>query len=115
MLLGHGGREVPKLLGPSGKEAQTLLGPSEARLNAIYTFESVLGLACQPNPTTLGPATKARPNGLGQRRPRPELQFLTQNTGNERPLGCYNVVHSANTLWPQCHPQGNVSVSTVNL
>jgi hypothetical protein len=78
MLLGHSGREVSKLLGHSGregghsgKEAQTLLGPSEAGLNTICTFESVLGLACQPNPITLSPATKARPSGLGQRRPHP--------------------------------------------
>jgi len=51
--LGHGGREAP-----------TLLGSSEAGSNVICTFESVLGLACQPNPTALGPANKARPNGL---------------------------------------------------
>jgi len=115
MLLGHSGREVSKLLGPGGKEAQTLLGPSEAGLNTICTFESVLGLACQPNPITLSPATKAKLNGLGQRRPHPQSQFLTQNTGNERPPGCYSVVHNANTIWPQCHPQGSVSMSTVNL
>jgi len=52
-LLGHGGREAP-----------TLLGSSEAGSNAIYTFESVLGLACQPDPAALGLANKAKPNSL---------------------------------------------------
>ena len=46
MLLGHGGREVPRLLGPGGKEAQTLLAPNEVGFNVICTFKSVLGLAC---------------------------------------------------------------------
>jgi len=30
----------------------------------LVFFGSVLGLACQPDPTMLGPATKARPNGF---------------------------------------------------
>jgi len=51
--LGHGGREAP-----------TQLGSSEAGSNAICTFESVLGLVCQPDTTTLGAANKVRPNGL---------------------------------------------------
>jgi hypothetical protein len=58
-------------------------------------FGSVLGLDCQPDPTTLGLAPKARPSGLWQRRSRPPshnswlktqerfLQvWLTNNTDN---------------------------------
>ena len=52
------------MLGPSGKEAQTLLGPGEAGPNPIFTFRCVLGLACQQNPTALGPTNKAKPSGL---------------------------------------------------
>jgi hypothetical protein len=60
----------------------------------LIFFGSVLGLACQLDPTTLSPATKARPNDFWQRRPRLQPQFLTKNTGNECPPGCYSVIHS---------------------
>jgi len=59
-----------------------------------YFFKSVLGLACQPDPTALGLATKTRPSRFWQRKPNPQPQFLTKNTGKERLLGCYSVVHS---------------------
>jgi len=42
------------LLGLAGRQDPTLLA----------LFENILGLTCQPNPTALGPATKARPSGF---------------------------------------------------
>jgi len=66
---------------------------------------SVLGLAWQLDPTTLGPTAMRDPTALGRE-------------GNA--LRRYNVIHNANTLCPQCKsncasPQLIVSLSIVHV
>jgi hypothetical protein len=46
----------------------------------LAPFGSVLGLAWQPDPTALGPATKSNPIAFGKVGNTPQLQFLTKNT-----------------------------------
>jgi len=57
-------------------------------------FGSGLGLACQLDPTMLGPAIKAKPSGFWQRKLRLHSQFLTKNTGKERLSGYYSVIYN---------------------
>ena len=52
----------------------------------LVFFWKCFGLAYQPGPTMLGPATKARPSGFWQRRSHLQQQFLIKNTGKKMPI-----------------------------
>jgi hypothetical protein len=58
------------------------------------------------------PDLAVRPNNFWGRKQRPQMQFLTKNTTEERFSRYYSAVHSENSLYLQCRPQYNVFMST---